>query len=51
LASRAILEQMREDEKRHGNNALQQGAKELPLIIKQLMHIPAKMMVQVAYYF
>lgn len=48
--SRVILEQMRTDEQHHGTQAMQQGAKELPELIKLIMHFPAKIMTTTAYY-
>jgi ubiquinone biosynthesis monooxygenase Coq7 len=51
VASQAILEQMRLDEQQHGNNALLQGAQELPDVVKLMMRVPAKIMTSVAYYF
>ncbi|MFI4955544.1 MAG: demethoxyubiquinone hydroxylase family protein, partial [Gammaproteobacteria bacterium] len=49
-SSRAILLQMAIDEQQHGQNAQQQGAKELPECIKYSMRIPAKIMTTLAYY-
>lgn len=51
VKSRLILEQMRRDEQQHGNNALLQGAQELPAVIKAMMRVPAKIMTTIAYYF
>lgn len=48
--SRAILEQMRVDEARHAEMALQLGAKSLPDPIKTAMRLSAKVMTSVAYY-
>ncbi len=48
--SRAILEQMRVDEARHAEMALQLGAKSLPSPIKTAMRLSAKLMTSVAYY-
>jgi len=47
--SRAILEQMREDELHHATTAQQAGAAELPTAIKKLMGITAKIMTKTAY--
>jgi ubiquinone biosynthesis monooxygenase Coq7 len=48
--SRAIVEQMRDDEIQHGAAAKSLGAKELPLPVKKLMTGMAKVMTTVAYY-
>jgi ubiquinone biosynthesis monooxygenase Coq7 len=47
--SRAILEQMRADEVRHGNTAVKHGASELPPAVKQLMRAASRVMTTVAY--
>ncbi len=47
--SRAILEQMREDEVRHGQGALEKGGVELPEIAKNAMRLTAKIMTSVSY--
>jgi len=47
--SRAIVEQMRDDEARHGAMALAAGAEELPLPVKGVMRLAASMMKAVAY--
>jgi ubiquinone biosynthesis monooxygenase Coq7 len=47
--SRAIVEQMRDDEARHGEAARAAGASELPLPLKGLMRIAADVMRFVAY--
>jgi 3-demethoxyubiquinol 3-hydroxylase len=44
LKSRAIIQQMRADEQRHGQNASQAGAVSLPFIIKLIMTLQAKVM-------
>lgn len=49
--SRAILEQMREDEQQHATAALEAGAAELPLPIKKLMALTSKIMTKTAYHF
>lgn len=49
-SSRAILLQMALDEQQHAQNAKQQGAAELPELIKYAMRIPAKIMTTIAYY-
>lgn len=49
-ASRAIVEQMRDDEIAHGASAKQLGAKELPLPVKAVMKAMAKIMTTTAYY-
>jgi ubiquinone biosynthesis monooxygenase Coq7 len=48
--SRAILEQMKEDEGRHATAALKAGGGELPEPIRQLMRVTSKLMTTTAYY-
>lgn len=48
--SRAIIEQMKEDEIRHGAKAVQAGAAELPRAVKKLMRLASKVMTRTAYY-
>jgi len=48
--SRAILEQMREDESKHATTALESGGAQLPAPIKGLMQITAKVMTKSAYW-
>lgn len=48
--TRAILEQMKEDEQKHASDALHRGAKELPWAIKGMMKVSAKVMTTVAYH-
>ena len=50
-ASRAVLEQMRRDEIEHGANARARGAAELPLPLRRLMRLTAKVMTRSSYYF
>ncbi|KAB2927098.1 MAG: 2-polyprenyl-3-methyl-6-methoxy-1,4-benzoquinone monooxygenase [Dechloromonas sp.] len=47
--SRAIVEQMRLDERGHANMAVELGAVELPLIVRRAMQFAAKIMTAVAY--
>jgi len=47
--SRAIVTQMRDEEAEHGENAVHAGAAELPLPIKRLMQLTAKIMTGTAY--
>ena len=47
-ASRAIVAQMHDDETRHANDALAQGAIDLPQPVKDLMRAAAKVMTTVA---
>lgn len=47
--SRAIVEQMRLDEIRHAETAIQHGASELPIIVKAAMKMAAKVMTKSAY--
>ncbi len=49
LRSRAILEQMREDEAHHASVALGAGAQALPIPVKNAMRLLAKVMTKVAY--
>ena len=46
--SRAIVEQMRDDEAKHATMAVTEGAAELPLPIRQFMQVTAKVMTTVA---
>lgn len=48
--SRAVLEQMREDEGRHATVALEAGAAELPQSIKNLMALASKLMTHTAFW-
>jgi ubiquinone biosynthesis monooxygenase Coq7 len=48
--SRAILEQMRQDENRHGRTGREMGAAELPLAVKAAMRLASKVMTKTAYY-
>ena len=48
--SRAILEQMKQDEAHHATTALQAGGTELPEPVKQLMRLTSKIMTTTAYY-
>lgn len=45
--SRAIIEQMIEDEANHATMALNQGASELPILLKKLMRSTAKIMTSI----
>jgi len=47
--SRAIIEQMREDEYRHGEEALARGGEQFPDPIKQAMTVVSKLMTQTTY--
>ncbi len=47
--SRAIVEQMRDEEQRHGQDALEAGAAELPRPIRRLMRLTARVMTTTAY--
>jgi ubiquinone biosynthesis monooxygenase Coq7 len=49
--SRAIVEQMRDEEAEHGANAKEAGAAELPQPVVQLMRATAKIMTKTAYWF
>ena len=48
--SRAILQQMEEDESHHATTALNAGGSELPEPVKQLMRLTSKLMTATAYY-
>ncbi len=48
--SRAILEQMREDEGKHATVAIESGAADLPGPIRQIMRLMSKVMTTTAYY-
>jgi ubiquinone biosynthesis monooxygenase Coq7 len=48
--SRAIVEQMRDEEEEHGENAARAGAAELPWPVRRLMQITAKVMTKTAYW-
>lgn len=47
--TRAILEQMKEDEIRHGETAKSQGGADLPTPVKQLMRLTSKLMTASVY--
>ena len=48
--SRAVVEQMRADEARHGALGRSLGARELPLAVKAAMRIASRVMTRTAYY-
>jgi len=48
--SRAIVEQMRDEEEEHGENAIEAGAAELPRPVVRLMRATAKVMTKTAYW-
>ncbi len=50
VKSRAIVEQMRDEELEHGQNAIEAGAAELPQPVKRLMQMTAKVMTKTAYW-
>ena len=50
VKSRAIVEQMRDEEEEHGDNAIVAGAADLPPPVKRLMQITAKVMTKTAYW-
>lgn len=50
MRSRAILQQMRVDELQHATGAIEHGGRQLPLVIKKLMTVAAKIMVVTASY-
>ena len=47
--SRAVVEQMREDELKHATTAVEAGARELPTPVKGLMRLASKVMTTTAY--
>jgi len=47
--SRAILEQMKEDEQHHETVALEHGGRELPWVVRKLMTLTSKVMTKTAY--
>jgi ubiquinone biosynthesis monooxygenase Coq7 len=47
--SRAILEQMRADEVRHGEGAIEDGGTQLPEAASKLMRLTAKLMTSISY--
>lgn len=47
--SRSILQQMRTDEIRHGENALRHGAKPLPRTVRTLMRLASSVMTGISY--
>jgi len=49
-ASRAIVEQMRIDEVAHGQAAIEAGGESLPLPVRRLMRMSARVMTSTAYY-
>jgi 3-demethoxyubiquinol 3-hydroxylase len=48
--SRAIVEQMKADEARHGEEALQAGGRELPGPVRRLMTLASRVMTKTAYW-
>lgn len=48
--SRQIIEKMREDEIKHGETGKQQGAIELPALVKQAMRLASKLMTRTTYW-
>jgi len=50
LRSRAVVEQMREDENRHGRMGRELGGRALPLPVKAAMRLASKVMTRTAYY-
>ena len=49
--SRAVLEQMKQDEIRHGRNAIEAGGRELPEPVRDLMKLASRVMTRTAYWF
>jgi ubiquinone biosynthesis monooxygenase Coq7 len=50
VASRAIVEKMREDEARHGNTGRALGAADLPYPVKRAMQAASRLMTRTAYW-
>lgn len=50
IRSRKILEQMREDESRHGTVAMEAGGAELPEPVKDMMRIASRIMTTTSYW-
>jgi ubiquinone biosynthesis monooxygenase Coq7 len=50
VKSRAIVEQMRDEEAEHGESAINAGAADLPAPVKRLMRMTAKVMTKTAYW-
>lgn len=50
VRSRKIAEQMRDDEERHGQNAVNAGGVELPHLVKKFMALHSKVMTTLTYY-
>jgi 3-demethoxyubiquinol 3-hydroxylase len=48
--SRAVLEQMRDDEARHANSAMAHGAAELPQPVRLAMQLTSKLMTRTAFW-
>lgn len=48
--TRAIIEQMAEDEERHGRNAMLAGGEKLPFLARSLMKLTARVMTRSAYW-
>jgi ubiquinone biosynthesis monooxygenase Coq7 len=51
LRSQAVLRQMQQDEARHASHAYAAGAIELPVSVKKMMGLCARVMTSTAYYF
>jgi 3-demethoxyubiquinol 3-hydroxylase len=50
LRSRAMVSQMRDDERRHGQSGRDLGAAELPYLVKRAMRAAAQLMTRTAYW-
>jgi 3-demethoxyubiquinol 3-hydroxylase len=48
--SRAVVEQMRADENRHGRTGIELGGRDLPLPVKAAMRIASRLMTRTTYY-
>jgi ubiquinone biosynthesis monooxygenase Coq7 len=50
VESRAVLEQMKDDEIRHGRDALARGGRDLPVPVQRLMRLMSRVMTRTAYW-
>lgn len=50
VESRAVLEQMKDDEIRHGRDALARGGRDLPVPVQRMMRLTSRVMTRTAYW-
>ncbi|HIO75633.1 MAG TPA: demethoxyubiquinone hydroxylase family protein, partial [Gammaproteobacteria bacterium] len=50
LASRAVVDAMKEDEQQHGETAHQAGSADLPIPVKSLMRLASRVMTGTAHW-